>query len=379
VPSIDITPDNAGPLAGTGSKVLPRTSLRNVNANIVNAYAHFWSAAVERKLFQGVASIEYSGSKGVNLYDLTDPNRAGAGNVFLGVPCNPAVVGDCGARLNTQYSNLNTRGNQGFSNYNGLTVGYETPFIRKLGLQLTARYTWSHTIDNLSSTFSDSANNNNIGLLDPFNPRLDKGDADFDIRHRFITSFVWQIPYRTDQKGWLGKALGGWSLNGIYSAHTGAPFTVFDCQNAVFQVCPRASVTGPQAANGSSHPAADPATPGQFQFLPITGLTPGVFVNPRTGNSEFGPFPANMTGRNAFRGPGFWNLDAGVYKNFRISESKSVQLRGEFFDLFNHSNLYLVGTQTDISATDFIPAARGLRADGTQDRRNVQLAVKFIF
>jgi hypothetical protein len=86
-----------------------------------------------------------------------------------------------------------------------------------------------------------------------------------------------------------------------------------------------------------------------------------------------------MTGRNTFRGPGFWNLDTGIYKNFRISESKSLQLRGEFFNIFNHSNLYLVGTQTDISAGDFIPAARGLRADGTQDRRNVQLALKFIF
>jgi outer membrane receptor protein involved in Fe transport len=380
VPSIPITLDNSGPLAGTGTKVLPRTSLRAVNQNIANAYAHFWSAALERKLFKGVASVEYSGSKGVDLYDLTDPNRAGAGNLYLGIPCDPSDPATCGARLNTQYSNLNTRGNLGFSNYNGLTVGYETPFIRNWGLQLTAHYTWSHTIDNLSSTFSDSANNNNLGLLDPFNPELDKGDADFDIRHRFITSFVWQIPYRANQEGWLGKALGGWSINGIYSAHTGSPFTIFDCTNTVFNpVCMRAQQTGQQRTNGSDDLAPDPATPGQFQYLPITGLTPGLFINPVTGNSEFGPFPANMTGRNAFRGPGFWNLDAGIYKNFRISESKSVQLRGEFFNIFNHSNLYLVGTQTDISGADFIPAARGLRADGTQDRRNVQLALKFIF
>lgn len=380
VPSLPITLDNSGPLAGSGTAVLPRTSLRNVNSNVVNAYAHFWSAALERKLFQGVASVEYSGSKGVNLYDLTDPNRAGAGNVYLGIACDPSAPLSCGARLNSQYSNLNTRGNLGFSNYNGLTVGYETPFIRNWGLQLTAHYTWSHTIDNLSSTFSDSANNNNLGLLDPFNPKLDKGDADFDIRHRFISSFVWQIPYRVNQEGWLGKALGGWSINGIYSAHTGSPFTIFDCTHNVFNpVCMRAQQTGAQATSGADNLAPDPATPGQFQYLPITGLTPGLFVNPLTGSSEFGPFPANMTGRNAFRGPGFWNLDAGVYKNFRIGESKSLQLRGEFFNLFNHSNLYLVGTQTDISGNDFVPAARGLRADGTQDRRNVQLALKFIF
>jgi outer membrane receptor protein involved in Fe transport len=378
VPSIPITLDNAGPLAGTGTAILPRTSLRNVNQNIVNAYAHFWSAALERKLWGGVASIEYSGSKGVNLFDLTDPNRPGSANVYLGVPCTPGT--NCNARLNTQYSNLNTRGNLGFSTYNGMTVGYETPFVQKIGLQMTARYTFSHAIDNLSSTFSDANNNNNLGLLDPFNPRLDKGDADFDVRHRFVSSFVWQIPYGNGYKGWLGQLLGGWSLTGIYQAHTGAPFTIFDCTDSQFVTnCMRAVQTGAQPQSGSGSPAPDLSTPGQFRYLPVTGLSAGVFINPITGNSEFGPFPSNMTARNAFRAPGFWNLDGGVYKTFRITETKSLQFRGEFFNVFNHSNLYVVGNQTDISATDFIPAARGLRADGTQDRRNVQLALKFIF
>jgi outer membrane receptor protein involved in Fe transport len=379
VPSIDITPNNAGPLAGTGSKILPRTSLRAVNPNIVNAYAHLWSGSIEHKMFGGIASLEYSGSKGVNLYDLTDPNRPGTGNAFLGIPCDPANPATCGARLNTQYSNLNLRGNLGFSNYNGLTAGFETPFIRKLGLQVTARYTWAHTIDNLSSTFSDAANNGNIGLLDPFNPKLDKGDADFDVRHRFFASWVWQVPYRTDQKGWLGKALGGWSVNGLFQANSGTPFTVFDCTNALFAVCPRASVTGFQRDRGGHHPVPDAVAPNTFQYLPITGLTPGDFVNPVTGTSEFGPFPANMTGRNAFRAPGFFQLDTAVLKNIRISETKSVQLRGEFFNVLNHANLFIVNNNTDISATAYIPATRGLPTTGVAERRNVQIAAKFIF
>jgi hypothetical protein len=378
IPSIPITLDNAGPLAGTGTAVLPRTSLRHVNENIVNAYAHFWSAAVERKLWGGVASLEYSGSKGESLYDLSDPNRPGTANVFLGVPCTPGV--DCNDRLNTQYSNLNTRGNLGFSTYNAMTLGYETPFIRNLGLQFTARYTWAHAIDNISSTFSEANNNNNLGLLDSFDARLDKGNADFDLRHRLAASFLWEIPYREDQKGWMGKLLGGWSVSGVYQAHTGAPFTIFDCTNSQFVTnCMRAVQTGAQPSSGSGSPAADPSTPGQFRYLETGGLSAGVFVNPLTGNSEFGPWPTNMTARNAFRAPGFWNLDTGFYKTFRISEAKSIQFRGEFFNIFNHSNLYVVGNQTDISATEFIPAARGLRVDGTQDRRNVQLAVKFIF
>jgi hypothetical protein len=378
VPSIDITPDNAGPLAGTGSKLLPRTSLRAINENIVNAYAHLWSLAVERKVFGGVAAVEYSGSAGRKLYDLTDPNRPGTANVYLGVPCDP-VQGTCTTRLNAQYSNLNTRGNLGFSNYNGVTFGYETPFIHKIGLQLTARYTWAHTIDNLSTTFSEAANNNNIGLLDPYNPNLDRGNADFDIRHRFFGSWVWQLPFYNKQEGIVGKLLGGWSLNGLFQANSGAPFTIFDCTNSQTGTCVRASQTGAQNASGSSHPAPDPAAANTFQYLPITGLTPGFFVNPNTGNSDYGPFPSNMTARNAFKGPGFYQLDTSVLKNFRITETKSLQFRAEFFNVLNHANLFLVNNNTDISGTAYIPATRGLPTTGVPERRNIQVAAKFIF
>jgi TonB dependent receptor len=378
VPSIDITPDNAGPLAGTGSKLLPRTSLRAVNENIVNAYAHLWSAAIERRVFGGVASLEYSGSAGRKLYDLTDPNRPGTANVYLGVPCDPAQ-GNCVTRLNAQYSNLNTRGNLGFSNYNGMTLGYETPFIRKLGLQVTARYTWAHTIDNISTTFSEAANNNNLGLLDPFNPGLDKGNADFDIRHRFFGSWVWQLPFYNNQDGIVGKLLGGWSVNGLFQANSGAPFTIFDCTNSQTGTCVRASLTGTQNTSGSNNPAPDPSAANTFQYLPITGLTPGFFVNPKTGNSDYGPFPSNMTARNAFRGPGFYQLDTSLLKTFRITETKSIQLRGEFFNVLNHANLFLVNNNTDISGTAYIPATRGLPTTGVPERRNVQLAAKFIF
>ena len=76
VPVIPITRDNAGPLAGTGSKVLPKTSLRWVDENIKTAYAHFWSLSLQRQLNQRtVASIDYSGSAGNDLYSLEDPNR----------------------------------------------------------------------------------------------------------------------------------------------------------------------------------------------------------------------------------------------------------------------------------------------------------------
>ena len=86
-----------------------------------------------------------------------------------------------------------------------------------------------------------------------------------------------------------------------------------------------------------------------------------------------------MTGRNAFRRPGFYQLDTSVLKNFRITKTKSLQLRAEFFNMLNHANLFLVNNNTDLSSTAYIPATRGLPTTGVPERRNVQIAAKFIF
>ena len=127
---------------------------------------------------------------------------------------------------NKRYGSINTRGNGGFSNYNGLTFSLDSRVIGNTGLQFQMKYTWSHAIDNLSSTFSESGNNFNLGLLDPFNPELDKGDADFDVRHRFVSSGIWDIPFANDTEGWAKHVLDGWQITYIYTARTGSPFSV---------------------------------------------------------------------------------------------------------------------------------------------------------
>ena len=91
----------------------------------------------------------------------------------------------------------------------------------------------------------------------------------------------------------------------------------------------------------------------------------------RLGQAENSPFPANMSKRNAFRGPGLWNLDAALYKNFRVAEGKQIQLRFEAYNVFNHANLFVSGGEAEVS-NGFVPAF----FDG---RRNVQIAGKFIF
>src|SRR5581483_1602939 len=126
LPTIQIPVSNAGPLAGsTGSKVLPNLSLRWVDPDIKQAYAHLYSVSLEHQFTPSVlASVSYTGSAGENLYSILAANKIGAGNAYLGDACTPGTNGDpgtCTARLRTtQYSGINERSNGGISNYNAM-------------------------------------------------------------------------------------------------------------------------------------------------------------------------------------------------------------------------------------------------------------------
>ena len=237
VPSLPLTADNAGPLAGTGSITLPRTSLRFVDPNIKTAYAHLWNASFQRELFRTfTASVDYTGSAGRQLYTIGDVNAPGSGAAYLGDLSNGPL-----GRVNRQYSNLNRRTNGGVSRYDALVLGLDARRVGSTGLSFTTRYTYGHTKDNLSTTFSESNNNFNLGLLDPFDPRLDYGDADYDIRHRFTGGFVWELPWLRQSTGVVHALAAGWQVASAVKMQTGAPFTVYDCTNATTR-CMRLSV-----------------------------------------------------------------------------------------------------------------------------------------
>jgi outer membrane receptor protein involved in Fe transport len=388
---LPITTNNAGPLAGTsGTKILPATSLRYVRQDIPTAYSHLWNVSFEHQVFANtVASVEYNGSRGVDLYTIENLNRLGYGTTFLNSTCINPATGAATDRLNCQYTNVNTRGFGGSSKYHGVTLGLQSSNFKRHGwlnfegLQFTARYTWSVAKDNVSSTFSESLANFNLGLLDPFTPRLDYGYADFDVRQRFVGSFNWELPFQEGSSGFRHHALGGWNLTGTFLARTGFPFTVYDCTFAI-TVCLRAEMNGQISLTGSGNPPAVPGSPNTFTYINASGLTTGVFQNPNGFGYEEGPYPADMGKRNQFRGPGFWNLDFGLYKNFRVTERYTLQLRSEFYNLFNHANLYVNPSSLDVEGGGNVTACRacGASLTGTPfatDRRNVQLALKFIF
>jgi len=123
--------------------------------------------------------------------------------------------------------------------------------------------------------------------------------------------------------------------------------------------------------------------PNEFTYMSV-GTPDSSYANSKAGVSDFGPFPATMTGRNSYRTPGVWDFDLSIHKNFKLTESKSLQFRAEMYNVFNHSNLYIVYSNTDVSATSTVTATRGLRGDNNglsaaTENRNVQMALKLIF
>lgn len=383
LPTIPVTVDNAGPLAGSsGTKTLGPVSLRAVDPNIKPAYAHQWSLAVEHQLSNdAIVGLEYTGSRGQNLYTVDRLNMSGSALVYGG-------FGTPTTRLNNQYSLINFRTNGGDSLYNGMNAHMDIRNFRRIGLTLRTNYTWSHSIDANSSTFTtDLAGQVNLGVLDPLNPGIDRGDSDFDVRHRVTVAAVWETPFFT-KPGLANRIAGGWSFAPIFVARTGSPFSVYDCTNEGSALCPRAMFDTPFHAQYTQTPTGNP---NEFNYLNL-GTPDSSYANPLTGTSDFGPFPSTMTGRNVFRTPGNWKLNLGVYKNFSITERFKLQLRGEAYNLFNHSNLYLVYQNTEVSSFSGAPivtATRGIRNDTTAyglstengriENRNLQLAIKLTF
>ena len=389
--------NSTGPVSGTGvSVILPPVSLRAVDPNIKTAYAHFYSAAVEHRILKDtIASATFSGSNGRDLYSIANLNRPGSATRFLGnnqtsqcpayspyvtpagvvIPTDPrGVLGLQLTRLNCQYGNINYRGNQGYSNYAGLTLALDSNNLFGQGLTVTNRYTLSKAKDNLSSTFSDGYQSNfALGFLDPYNPSFDYGPSDFDVRSRLVSSFVYDLPAaKYSDNRFVRGAFGGIQLTGQVEVRSGTPFSVYDCSNATYTTCTRLVPT--EALNVTkSNRITSTASPNTFVYNDLSFQRLGTFgdVSPFGGN-EVGPFPANTTGRNSFRGPGAWNVNFGAYKSILFTERYRLQLRAEAFNVFNHANYFINTTSLDLSNFGVVQASKA-------GNRNLQFAAKFIF
>jgi outer membrane receptor protein involved in Fe transport len=383
--------DNFGPLAGTGTKALPAVSQRAINQNLKTAYAETWDLAVEHQIGRAsLVSAAYAGSHGVHLYDIANVNPATSGSLYLGDARGAN-------RLNYQYSNMNFRSDNGFSSYNALNVKYVGNNLWNKGLGVVANYTWSHSLDNLSSTFSDGNTNGwyMLGYLDAFNPALNKGNSDFDIRNRLNIAGTWETPWFKSGSNAIARAiLGGWGTGAVFNIRSGAPFGIYDCNNFNGTSCPQWDQVGALPKTGSATPSGDPNL---FNYIGLPSDSSGAVLN--QGSAQAMPICTGLDhtgctytlsgqkypGRNGFYGPGYWNADMNFFKNFSLTERFKLQFRGEFYNIFNHHNQYVTTQNLDVSAlsSPFIQTEKGgiygVPGQSTDERRNLQFGLKLSF
>jgi outer membrane receptor protein involved in Fe transport len=253
------------------------------------------------------------------------------------------------------------------SSYNALEASLRKRFSH--GLSFLASYTWSHSIDDVSSfnitgsAAQDIAGENDLAQ-DPFDLAAERGRSMFDSRQRFVLSYQWFLPWLQHSSNWYGKVLGSWQLNGIFTAMSGTPFTVYDSNDPSLQgQAPEITGFSANRPNVIGNPNSAPRTAAEwFNVGAFQQLQP----DPLGRFEVFGD-----EGRNAVQGPGYVNWDFSAFKNITLTESKELQFRGELFNVLNHVNFRL--PVSDIESPTFGQIQQDVGP------RVIQVALKFLF
>jgi outer membrane receptor protein involved in Fe transport len=286
--------------------ILPVLVGRSVDADTVAGYNQQWNFNLQREVLRDfILTAAYVGAKATHLPLVRNLNpalfRAGA------------ALGNVDARRIYQgFSNIENWESSAFSTYHAAQFSVNKRFTK--GYTVLAHYTLGKTID-LAAT--DVAPVQNPLFLHP-----DKALSDFDLRQRFVSSFLWELP--SPKSGFSKWVTGGWQTNGIFHIQSGLPFNVVNGQDIAL------SGTGTQRPNLVGTPFLDTGRP-RSQLLERY-FDPAAFARPTTGS--FG-----NSGRNLMIGPGSWNLDFALFKRFAITESRELQFRWEMFNSLNHANL----------------------------------------
>jgi hypothetical protein len=233
------------------------------------------------------------------------------------------------------------------------------------GFQINGSYTWSHAIDTASYEVG-------YQQTDPANQAINRGNSDFDVRQNFVLSGSWQSPFLGGRNTWIGQAVGGWSISGIFSKHSGFSFPALigSCNTNADRngdgYCPDL----PANFSGTGFISS----PDKQQY--INGIFPGCgSVAGSVTQASCPTFDITTRGpgcrcRNIFSGPGYTSLDMALGKEFGIpqtsllGEGTKLAFRANFFNIFNILNLapYIPATApTDITnANQFGRAPDGL-------------------
>jgi hypothetical protein len=315
-------------------------------ADLVTPYAQHWGLTVERQIGRDfLASAGYVGTRGVHLLRFATPNLGPNGiprvdqivpiefvgflfPSFVGANVPPGITSAAGERPFPLLGSFTSIESDANSIYHGLQL----QLIKKLsgGLQLTGAYTWSHAIDEVSDLF-DTAGGTALPQ-NSFDRRAERASASFDVRHRFVYSALWDMPFWRDN-----SLLGGWQIASIGTFQTGQPYSVLFCCDF--------NLDGNLTDRVSDPNLSDIAT----------------------------------SGRNNFRAPGVATVDLTINKIFRFTEYQNLEFRTEFFNLFNRTHFGIPVRQLFFGGVAFSPLTDETFTDTRVSARTIQFALKYTF
>jgi hypothetical protein len=259
-------------------------------------------------------------------------------------------------RLNPLYSALNLADTASDSSYNALQTSFSKRFSQHWQTQVS--YTWSKTIDNGSGSYGLDGGGS---TTDPFDLAINRGPANFDRKHNFRASGIYELPFTAN--GNLGKLVGGWTINGIYRQLSGAVFSATAAPNSTH--------------NSSGSAAGRPDLIAGCKLYPdvqtrLNWFNPDCFIMQPLGTY-------GNAGRNNLLGPGSWILDLSALKDTRLTERLTMQFRAEAFNILNHPNFGLPASTIFSSLNGARQANAGQITTTTSDPRQIQFALKLLF
>jgi hypothetical protein len=345
-----------------------------------------------------VLDVKYVGTAGHKLFRAEDVNREPGSYLPKGLTAVDnfgRTLTGLGGRLNQNYGRLRAWENAVNSNYSSLQASVRHQMSH--GLLFNVDYTYSHSIDNGSTWHSGAttANGSAAGegfTLDQTLAGLDRGDSVYDIRHRLVLNYVYQLPGQ-NLKGALGAVLGGWSYNGIWALQSGPHWETYTTSG------PR--LVGTNADGSCSQLDINTGLcvnhGGDFNLDGGRNDRPSSSVSRLSGITHDqwadgfynAPTPVNITfskpclgcvgslGRNTFVGPGQWYANMTLSKTFKFTERVNMKFTADGFNVFNHTNFLLAtaggGAHNKYTSGNFGQAA------GTLNQRLVQIGVKISF
>jgi outer membrane receptor protein involved in Fe transport len=339
-----------------------------VDPNLVNPYYQKWSIGIQRALpWNLVFDASYVGNKGNSLFINEDKNPSVPAALRSAIPsgypnCAPGtnvtaaqataqfpagVLCPLSGRLDNLQGSRLIRTNSGNSIYHSGQFLLQRRFAN--GVALTGSYTYSKLIDNASEVFSVVETNQPQQASFPAilgGQPLERAVSFFDRTHRGSITYVYTLPWYKDQRGFVGRTLGGWELSGVTTWETGVPLTVTNGADADaiggnldrpdFNPAGQPGVRAvPAVASATSNPCA--VTVGATYYTNPDAA--GACIDPATAQYVgllAGTGRRGTLGRNTLRSPGLNNWNLNVLKRVRLTEGTSFEFRTEFYNVFNH-------------------------------------------